>query len=197
MAGVLVLLCVVLPLDSPHVSNLYVKIRMIFDITNTLKECLSTLQMSSVATHHSGDDKDNNEGESGKEDDEDDVVGGEQGGGGEEVGVHLPHLVGRISFMFLPTITNDKSVVCVDINCHRPFSSFSLSVAYILGGLLLFLLLKQLPPRVLRHNDSDDDDAFNDDFHLPQTAVGGFVLAMLATRLSSLDPIPGMGKPAI
>ena len=99
MAGVLVLLCVVLPLDSPHVSNLYVKIRMIFDITNTLKECLSTLQMSSVATHHSGDDKDNNEGESGKEDDEDDVVGGEQGGGGEEVSVHLPHLVGGISFV--------------------------------------------------------------------------------------------------
>ena len=32
---------------------------------------------------------------------------------------------------------------------------------------------------------------------LPQTAVGGFELAMLATRLSSLDPIPGMGSPAI
>ena len=32
---------------------------------------------------------------------------------------------------------------------------------------------------------------------LPQTAVGGLGLAMLATRLSSFDPIPGMGKPAI
>ena len=32
---------------------------------------------------------------------------------------------------------------------------------------------------------------------LPQTAVGGFELAMLATRLSSLDPTPGIGKPAI
>ena len=111
--------------------------------------------MSSVTTrtHHSGDDKDDDKSKGGKEDDEDDVVGGEQGGGGEEVGVHLPHLVGRISFMFLPTISNDKSVVYVDINCPRPFSSFSLSVAYILGGLLLFLLLKQLPPRVLEIED--------------------------------------------
>ena len=75
MAGVLVLLCIVLPLDSPHVSNLNVKIGMIFGI----KECLSALllQVSSVTTHHSGDDKDDNKGKGGKEYDEDDVVGGE------------------------------------------------------------------------------------------------------------------------
>ena len=138
MAGVLVLLCVVLPLDSPHVSNLNVKIRMIFG-TNTLKECLSALllQVSSVTTYHSGDDKDDNKGKGGKEDDEDDVVGGEQGGGGEEVGVHLPHLVGGSSFMFhilccLGNISQSNLFsfydrgVSIDLNCHRQFSLFSL-----------------------------------------------------------------------
>ena len=101
MAGVLVLLCVILPLDSPHVSNLDVKIRMIFAPKLTLIPGILLI------THHSSDDKDNNKGKSGKEDDEDDVVGREQGGGGEEVGVHLPHLVGKISFMFLPPISKD------------------------------------------------------------------------------------------
>ena len=52
-----------------------------------------------MTTYHSGDNKDDDKGEGGKEDDEDDVVGGEQGGGGEEVSVHLPHLVGGISFV--------------------------------------------------------------------------------------------------
>ena len=40
-------------------------------------------------------------------------------------------------------------------------------------------------------------NGYNNVFFLPQTAVGGLGLAMLATRLSSLDPIPEMGNPAI